>query len=74
MALAGEHLQNGSDKLQIPTIDIRNSNDQTAEDLVAAIANSGFVFIRGAGTGFDAGVIANIFELVLLSMLNYYDI
>ena len=69
MTLAGEHLQNGSGKFQIPVIDILNSNDQTADELVTAFANSGFVFIRGPGTGFDAEVIANIFELVLLSMV-----
>ena len=68
MTLAGEDLQNGSGKLQIPIIDVRNSSDETADELVAAIANSGFVFIRGPGTGFDAEVIANIFELVLQSM------
>ena len=69
MAPADEHLQNGSDKIQIPIIDIRDSSDQTADELVEAIANSGFVFIRGAGTGFDAEVISNIFEIVLPPML-----
>ena len=68
MTLASEHLQNGSGKLQIPIIDIHDPSDQTADELVGAIANSGFVFIRGPGTGFDAEVIANIFDLVLLSM------
>ena len=60
---------NGTDKLQIPVIDISDPDDQTADDLVAAVANSGFVFIRSLGTGFDADLIDDIFGLVLLSKI-----
>ena len=51
--------------LPIPVIDISNANtEDTADQLVDAVARYGFAFVRGEGIGFTKPVLDNAFELV----------
>lgn len=51
--------------LQIPVIDISDAaSEDTADQLVDAVARYGFVYVRGEGIGFTKRVIDNAFELV----------
>lgn len=48
----------------IPIIDISNANAQTGDDLVNAVTEWGFVYIRGIGVGFTKETIDRMFQLV----------
>lgn len=51
--------------LQIPVIDISDADaEETANQLVDAVARYGFAFVRGEGIGFTKPVLDNAFELV----------
>ena len=51
--------------LQIPVIDISDAaSEDTADQLVDAVARYGFVYIRGEGISFTKPIIDNAFELV----------
>ena len=51
--------------LQIPVIDISDADaDDTADQLVDAVARYGFAFVRGEGIGFTKAILDNTFELV----------
>ena len=51
--------------LPIPVIDISNANtEDTADQLVDAVARYGFAFVRGEGIGFTKPILDNAFELV----------
>ena len=51
--------------LQIPVIDISDADaEETADQLVDAVARHGFAFVRGEGIGFTKPVLDNAFELV----------
>ena len=51
--------------LQIPVIDISDADaEDTADQLVYAVARYGFAFVRGEGTAFTKPVLDNAFELV----------
>ena len=51
--------------LQIPVIDISDADaEETADQLVDAVARYGFAFVRGEGIGFTKPVLDNAFELV----------
>ena len=51
--------------LQIPVIDISDTHaEDTADQLVDAVARYGFAFVRGEGIGFTKPVLDNAFELV----------
>lgn len=57
--------QSNALSLQIPVINISDADTQdTAEQLVDAVARYGFVFVRGVGTGFTKSILDNVFELV----------
>ena len=55
---------NGHDTLHIPVIDISKSNEQTGCDLVDAVVQYGFVFIKSSGPGLDAETIKQMFYIV----------
>lgn len=48
----------------IPVINISNANAQTGDQLIEAVANCGFVYIKGEGSGFTSEVINQAFEMV----------
>ena len=51
--------------LRIPVIDISDADaEDTADQLVDAVARYGFAFVRGEGIGFTKPVLDNAFELV----------
>ena len=51
--------------LQIPVIDISDAaSEDTADQLVDAVARYGFVYVRGEGIGFTKHIIDNAFKLV----------
>ena len=53
--------------LQIPIIDISDADadaEETADQLVDAVARFGFAFVRGEGISFTKPVLDNAFELV----------
>lgn len=57
--------QSNVSSLQIPVIDISDAGaEDTAEQLVDAVARYGFVFVRGVGTGFTKSILDDAFELV----------
>ena len=54
----------GQDSTYIPVIDISTADEQTGHDLVDAVVQSGFVFIKSKGLGVDAQTINRMFEIV----------
>lgn len=48
----------------IPVIDISGSQQDIGDQLVIAIRQWGFVFVKGNNTGFTAPLIDHTFELV----------
>ena len=50
----------------IPVIDITKLNISTGKQVVEAAATYGFLFITGDDIGFDANIVENAFDLVLL--------
>ena len=57
--------QSNVSNLQIPVIHISSVDaEDTAEQLVDAVARFGFVFVRGVGIGFTKSILDNAFELV----------
>ena len=60
---------NRSSNLQIPVIDISQTNMSTADSLVKALAQHGFAFINGQGLGFTPEILDNVFGLVGLLLL-----
>ena len=57
-------LQGANPDLQIPVIDISVSDAETASRLADAVADHGFVFIRGNGLGFTSHILDDMFALV----------
>lgn len=55
--------------LQIPVIDIAQCNAQTADRLLEAVADNGFVFVRAQGLNFTSNVLDKVFDLVRLHFL-----
>ena len=51
---------------QIPVIALSGANAQTADQLVKAVAEYGFVFVKGEGLGFTAQILNDTFALVSL--------
>lgn len=50
--------------IKIPVIDILNANTQTGEQLINAVVQWGFVFIKAHGSGFTSDIIDNMFQIV----------
>lgn len=48
----------------IPVIDISQEDTQTADQLVAAAAQHGFMFVKGQRLGFTSHVLDDAFDLV----------
>ena len=59
---------NGSDSLNahIPVIDVSHEDDHTAENLVRAVVEHGFVFVTGSRIGFTPETLDEAFNLVCL--------
>ena len=55
--------------INIPVIDILNADIQTGEQLVNAVVQWGFVFIKAHGSGFTSDIINNMFQIVSLRHL-----
>ena len=61
----GDKESNNVSSLRIPVIDISDADaEDTADQLVDAVARYGFAFVRGEGIGFTKPVLDNAFELV----------
>lgn len=52
--------------INIPVIDILNADIQIGEQLVNAVVQWGFVFIKAHGSGFTSDIINNMFQIVSL--------
>lgn len=50
--------------INIPVIDILNADAQIGEQLVKAVVQWGFVFIKAHGSGFTSDIIDNMFQIV----------
>ena len=50
--------------INIPVIDISVANSQIAEQLINAVVQWGFVFIKAHGSGFTSDIIDNMFQIV----------
>lgn len=50
--------------IDIPVIDLSNAKSQTGEQIVNAVVEWGFVFIKAHGSGFTPQIIDNTFQLV----------
>lgn len=48
----------------IPVIDISNAGTPTAEELINAVVQWGFVYIKAAGSGFTPELINETFQIV----------
>ena len=58
--------QSNGISLQIPVIDLSGGNAQTADKLVEAVAQYGFVFVKGEEVGFTSQILDDTFALVSL--------
>ena len=56
--------QSNGTSLQIPVIDLSGANTQTADKLIDAVAQVGFVFVNGEGLGFTSQTLNDMFALV----------
>ncbi|MCJ1393192.1 hypothetical protein MMC18_006064 [Xylographa bjoerkii] len=54
---------NGHDILHIPVIDISKSNEQVGYELLDAVIQYGFVFIKNSGLGLDAETVNRMFDI-----------
>ncbi|MCJ1431305.1 hypothetical protein MMC27_000656 [Xylographa pallens] len=54
---------NGHDTLHIPVIDISSSNEQIGHELLDAVVQYGFVFIKSSGLGLDAETVNHVFDI-----------
>lgn len=50
--------------VNIPVIDISNAHTQIGEQLIDAVVQWGFVFIKAHGSGFSSDIIDNMFQIV----------
>lgn len=50
--------------VRIPVIDISTANTQTGDELVNAVVQYGFVFVKSKGVGFTKQIIDEMFQLV----------
>ena len=57
-------ITNGHDTLHIPVIDISSSNKQIGHELLDAVVQYGFVFIKSSGLGLDAETVNHMFDIV----------
>lgn len=59
-----DHKHGDEAVLRIPVVDISHTDLKTATRLAEAVAEYGFVFVNGAGLGFTAGILDDIFAMV----------
>ena len=50
--------------INIPVIDILNADVYIGEQLINAVVQWGFVFIKAHGSGFTSDIINNMFQIV----------
>lgn len=62
-----DHTYGGRSVLEIPVVDISDTNPKTATRLADAVADCGFVFVHGGELGFTSGILDDTFALVDLS-------
>jgi hypothetical protein len=62
-----DHTQSNGTTAQIPVIDLSGADAQTADQLVKAVAEYGFVFVKGEGLDFTAQILNDTFALVSLA-------
>lgn len=55
---------NNHNAISIPVIDVSQITEETGHDLVEAVIQHGFVFIKSSGLGLDAARIEQAFEIV----------
>ena len=70
---------NGHDTVHIPVIDISSAKEQVGHELLDAVVQYGFVFIKSSGLGLDAQTVNQMFDIVshiflVLSIRSIYDI
>ena len=60
-------MRSNASNLKIPVIDIAGAaeNSNTAGQLIDAVAQYGFVYIRGERTGFTKPILEQVFALVI---------
>lgn len=62
-----------TESIQLPVLDVSQLGPETANDLIEAVKNYGFVFIKNNHSEIPVNDIDNMFALVSLQLISWWD-
>lgn len=57
-------MQNGAKSIELPVIDVTNTNEDTARQLIDAVATHGFVYLQNNHEEIPTKELNDVFDLV----------